>query len=367
MHSQHCYSVRLMKPFARVLRTYPNVPKEAYEGLEALDPDARIPIATVHELLRGAIVLTGDEDIGLKAAAMFEIGDYGALEYAASTAPTGGEALAAIGRYMHLLNDALTFATRIEGERVVIALESAVVLPRAAEDFEMVAFLAAIRVRMGGRVAWPFEAHFSHPEPADTRCYAEVLSAEATVRFDQPVCGFTFPTAALAEPIPSADPRLHVLVRGLADRMLADLPRAESFTERVRERLMEGLASGNVHGTPGGRSAAREHEHPHAPARSRRHELQGAAREHPPQHGAALRRRDRPRAVRDRLPARLLAERRVPPRLQALDRSHPARVPDQQAGLGLPNASAAAAARACRGSRCASRPAGGRRCRPSSG
>lgn len=246
MHSQPCYSVRLMKPFARLLRTYASVPEAVPASIDALDLDARVPVATVHELLRGAIALTNDEDIGLKAAAMFEIGDYGALEYAASTAQTGGEALAVIGRYMHLLNDALTFSIQLEGERAVVVLESAVVMPRTAEDFEMAAFLAAIRVRMGGQINWPFEARFTHPEPADTRAYAEVLGDKATVLFDQPVCGFTFPRVALADPIPSADPRLHLLVRGLADRMLADLPRAESFTARVRERLMGGLASGNV-------------------------------------------------------------------------------------------------------------------------
>src|SRR5262249_37064840 len=112
MESRHCYSVRLMRPFARVLRTYPNVPEEGIAPIEALDAEARLPVATVHELLRGALELTHDEEIGLKAALCIEIGDYGALEYAAFTARTVGQAISVIGRYMRLINDALEYSIR---------------------------------------------------------------------------------------------------------------------------------------------------------------------------------------------------------------------------------------------------------------
>jgi AraC-like DNA-binding protein len=245
MHSQPCYSVRLMKPFARLLRTYPNVPEEVVAPLDALDIDGRVPIATVHELLRGALVLTGDEAIGLKAAALFEVGDFGALEYAASTAQTSGEALATIGRYMRLINDALTFSISVDGELAVANLENAVVLPPAAEDFEVAAFHAAIRARVGALMR-PFEVCFTHAAPADDRAYREAFTELATVRFAQPFTGFRFSRAVLSDRLPTADPRLHALVRGLADRLIADLPRSESFTARVRERLMEGLARGDV-------------------------------------------------------------------------------------------------------------------------
>jgi AraC-like DNA-binding protein len=244
MESQHCYSVRLMKPFARLLRTYANMPPELVAPIEELDPEARIPVATVHELLRGTIAITGDEEIGLKAAEMIEIGDYGALEYAASSAQTSGEALGVIGRYMHLINDALTFSIRVEGERAIVSLDNAVVMPRAAEDFEVAAFYAAIEARAGGSMPWPFEVSFSHPEPATTAAYVRVFSEQATIRFGQPSCGFTFPRQALEDPLPTADPKLHALVRGLADRLLLELPKAESFTARVRVLLMDGLARG---------------------------------------------------------------------------------------------------------------------------
>jgi AraC-like DNA-binding protein len=48
---------------------------------------------------------------------------------------------------------------------------------------------------------------------------------------------------ALDEALPSADPRLHAVIRSHADRLLEELPRVESLTTRVRELLMTGLAS----------------------------------------------------------------------------------------------------------------------------
>lgn len=90
--SQLCFSLRVVIPFVRLLRKLPAVPPEAVEGLDTMDPDARIPIAVVHELMTGAIHLTGDPDLGLKAAREIVPGDYGAVEYAARSAATWGDA-----------------------------------------------------------------------------------------------------------------------------------------------------------------------------------------------------------------------------------------------------------------------------------
>lgn len=245
--SQHCYSARLLRPFGRVLRGYPGVPAEVTASVEQLDIDERVPIAATHELLAGAIAMTGDEDLGLKAAAAIEVGDYGALEYAAGTATHVREALETIGRYMHLINDALTFRLQVEGERAVVTLDSAVVLPRAAEDFEVGAFYTAFLHRAPEQLRdVPFEVLFTHPAPADTGAYVELFGAHSTVRFGEPRCGFSILAAVLDEALPTADPHLHALIRKHADLLLEELPVAASFTARVRELVTAGLASGKA-------------------------------------------------------------------------------------------------------------------------
>jgi hypothetical protein len=103
--TQLCFSARLIAPFVALLRQLPNIPAEVLDPLENMDPDARLPITSVHELLAGAIHLTGDPDIGLKAAREIKPGMYGALEYAARSAATWGDAAATVGRYMRLVND----------------------------------------------------------------------------------------------------------------------------------------------------------------------------------------------------------------------------------------------------------------------
>jgi hypothetical protein len=78
--------MRLRRPFVTLLQRYPSFPAEVLGPLQEMDADERLPIAVVLELLRGAIELTGDPDLGLKAAREISVGDYGALQYAATSA-----------------------------------------------------------------------------------------------------------------------------------------------------------------------------------------------------------------------------------------------------------------------------------------
>lgn len=247
------YSVRLLLPFARLLSRDPRVPREVLSPLETMDPDDRLPITAVHELLDGAIVLTQDPDIGLKAAREIAPGDYGAVEYAARSAANYGDALQCVGRYMRLVNDALRFSVREEGKDALIQLDSTVAMPRAASDFQSAAF------HVSGMNLWQpgmkpvFQVWFTHPAPLDAREYVATFQP-GSVHFSKPWSGFVLPREYLALPTPSADPQLHTLIRKHADAMLAELPRAQSLTERVRDLLAEELSGG----TPTARHIARK-------------------------------------------------------------------------------------------------------------
>jgi AraC-like DNA-binding protein len=241
--SQLCYSARTVVPFVRFLRRLPSIPSELLDPLEAVDPNERIPIAVVLELLAGAIHLSGDLDIGLKAAREIVPGDYGALEYAARSAPTWGDGANLVGRYMRLINDALRFSLHTEGERAVVQLDSVLPLPRASADFQSAAF------HIGSQNFWPsseparFEAWFAHKRPDDIAEYEKTFPG-GVLRFDAPFYGFTFPSDYLQLPTPDADPQLNALLRKHAEAILAELPRAQSLTERVRDLLTKQLALG---------------------------------------------------------------------------------------------------------------------------
>jgi AraC-like DNA-binding protein len=238
-----CFSARLVRPFARLLRGYAQIPQDGLDELESIEPDTRVPIATIHELLAGAEYLTGDPDLGLKAARLIAPGDYGALEYAARSAATWRAAAEAIGRYMRLVNDALRFSMREEAELVSIRLDSTVVLPRASADFQSAAFHVSASHWWPANFQPSYEVWFMHARPADVREYERTF-VDARLRFDAPFCGFVFPREYLDLPVPGADPNLHAVLRKHADAMLAELPRAQNVTERVRDLLAKELGGG---------------------------------------------------------------------------------------------------------------------------
>jgi AraC-like DNA-binding protein len=238
-----CFVLRLVRPFVRLLRTDPRIPQAGLDELDAIDPDTRVPIATIHELLEGTELLIGDPDLGLKAARLLEPGDYGALEYAARSAATWRDACDALGRYMRLVNDALRFSMREDGDLVIVRLDSTVALPRVSADFQSAAF------HISGSHWWPpnlnpiYEVYFAHPRPPDVREY-ELTFVGGKLRFDAPFSGFVFPREYLDWPMQGADPQLHAVLRKHADVMLAELPRAESLTQRIRDLLTQELTGG---------------------------------------------------------------------------------------------------------------------------
>jgi AraC-like DNA-binding protein len=242
--SQPCYAVRLVHPFLRVLRRDPRFPDEMLAPLEALDPDERLPIPMVHELLQGALTMTGDLDLGLKAAREITPGDAGALEYAICSAATFRQGLEVCARYMRLVNDALDFSLRIEDGRAILQLDSRVVMPRTAADFQSAAFhIAGLRSRP--RELDPhYEVWFTHPRPASVDEYGRTFEG-GTLRFDAPFNGFVFDPEYLELPLETADPKLHDLIRKHAELLLAELPRAESVTEKVRDLIAKELEGGD--------------------------------------------------------------------------------------------------------------------------
>jgi AraC-like DNA-binding protein len=238
-----CYSARLVAPFVRLLGRHPAVGPALLGDLPLLNPDDRLPIAAMHELLQGAVALTGDPDLGLKAAREITPGDYGALEYVARSAANWAQAGEATGRYMRLINDALQYSQRIEGDRALIALESSVPMPRTAADFQSGAFYVCTMFSWASESPPEYEVHFMHAEPADTREYAQTFSG-GRVLFSAPWNGFVFPREYLDRPAANSDPKLHTLISQHAEALLASLPRAKTVTEQVRELIAKELGKG---------------------------------------------------------------------------------------------------------------------------
>ena len=233
----------MVRPYARVFRRYPMLPPVFSEPLEALDPDERLPIVPMLEGLRAAVQITGDPDLGLKAAHEIALGDYGAIEFLVNSAADLRAAIELLGRYLPLVNDALEFTLRVTGDRAEVQLDSSIVLPRAAVDFQSAAFYLAT-LRRGEHMVDPnYEAWFTHAAPDQLAEYERTF-APGKLRFGAAWNGFVFDARRLQQPLASADAQLHQVLRKYADVLLAELPKAESLTERVQSLIAGQLASG---------------------------------------------------------------------------------------------------------------------------
>lgn len=237
------YAASMLRPYSKLLRKYPEINAEHLDALDALDADERVPIAGMLELLRATVQMTGDEDIGLKAAREIAPGEYGLIEFTVNSAPTLRQSIDLLGRYLPLVNDALEFSFRVSDNRAIIQLDSRIALPRAAVDFQSAAFYVAALQRDQRAVDPHYKALFRHAAPAQLDEYRKTF-APGEVQFGAAFDGFSFDASILELSPPSADSKLHDLLRKYADHELSELPSSESLTDKVRAIVARSLTDG---------------------------------------------------------------------------------------------------------------------------
>jgi AraC-like DNA-binding protein len=245
VNGQPCYSARLTTAFLAVLRDTGIIPEPALRWFAALDPDERVHVSAVHTMLEATVKISGDELLGVKAAARSSIGDVGIFDFVLSSAATLRAALDNAGRYMRLLNDTLTFTLEVSGDRAIARFENSVVLPRSAEDFQTCGFISTQVPSWPEGMLDDMDVWFRYAPPPSLDAYREVLGP-ARLHFHSPMSGFGFPARLLDEPLRGHDPKLHEVLRRYAESTLAALPQRESVTEKVRRYLVERLATGDI-------------------------------------------------------------------------------------------------------------------------
>lgn len=240
-----CYSARLVLPFVELLAQQPGVTAEALAPFRRFDPDERLAVTRVHELLDAALRFTGDPLLGLKAGRGMAVGHCGAIDYAMRSSTTVGEAIAIAIRYACLVNDVLELDLVVDGERAVLQFASRMVMPRAATEFMLSGFFAThTRTWLGDLSQLECWLPFAQPDGADADEYRRTF-APARVRFAMPCCAFAFDRGELERPLPGADPRFHAVIRKLVEAAVGELPRTQSLTDRVRELAVQELPYGD--------------------------------------------------------------------------------------------------------------------------
>jgi len=243
--SETCVSMRLLRPFISLLKREARAPSYLIEEFEGIQPEQRIAISTALRFLEQAQLLTGDGDLGLRAAREVTRGDYDLLEYLAFSSRTVRQGFQVLSEYIRLISDACTFTLNDRGATAQLCFDSGVPLSRVATDFQVALLYEVLKHWWRHPLERGIAISFRHSAPKSISEYRKTFG-ECNLVFDSSFDGFVFPARILDNQQPSADPRLHDLLRRWADREVSTLRSQPSFSHRVQRILSEQLREGRV-------------------------------------------------------------------------------------------------------------------------
>lgn len=223
----------LIQAFARVLDGHPLVSDQTLAWLRKRSQLKRVGVAQSYQAIAKWVQETRDEDLGLRAGALVQFGEGGALDFAMRSAATLRCSLDVATRHARLWSDALEPKLVLGRRRALVRLDTKLPWPRAAADFIVSAWhINHIGVHLPARAQ--VEVWFAHSRPTSTAEYERVFR-EARLQFDAPCYGIVFDRALVDLPQPSCDPALHVAHCQHLEFMQARLSQQLSFAAQVRE------------------------------------------------------------------------------------------------------------------------------------
>jgi AraC-like DNA-binding protein len=242
-------SVLLVRP---VVLAVGSAGLEAFWGATDLTPqivaddDARISAAQFCVAWSEGMRLTGDRQLALRIATAIPPGAFGIVEYVCRSAPTLGEALRQWVRYLNLLDDAVTVALVVEGDRACLRVERESEAPAPASH-ELCWALVARYARELATVPFRVVAvELAHPAPGDPAAYRKWF--DAPVRFDAERTQLVLPAAALAANLASSDPALLAILTRAADELAKRAASVDPLiTAQVKRVLHDVLRSDEAH------------------------------------------------------------------------------------------------------------------------
>ena len=216
------------------------------------DADGRVPHSAMMKFWNRALVLTGDEHLGIHLAEAAPMQSFEVHAYAMLSSSTLREALRRACRYQRLIHEATDLVFEEGAHEGVLrhALPGGRPVPRHPAEF-----LATLWVRIGRLVTgtpWaPRLVCFAHEQPNAAGEHARVF--QAPVQFSGGFTAMHFPNEILDTSNPHADAHLARLLDRYAEGLLKHIVSRHSPAARLRAWLVEVFSSGS----PTAASAAR--------------------------------------------------------------------------------------------------------------
>ncbi len=201
-------------------------------------PGARVPLATANELLKQAMLLTGESALGVLLGLQMKVSHHGYIGFAAMTARNIGEALLIAERFAPLRSTAINLHLTVEDDAAALSLG-------IDTDLEPLREMALIAVCVGlvqmstavtGKVLTG-RAELAFPKPDYIVRFLPMMGSNVIV-FDQPMNRIVFDAAYLELPLLMADPEATRIALEQCERELAALGEHVQLAGRVR-RIVE--------------------------------------------------------------------------------------------------------------------------------
>ena len=217
---------------------------------------ARIPFYQHAALLDLAAKATENGCFGLDLAAnQGDPRDNGLLVYTALSSKTLGEALKVLKRYFHVLNEAIDVSVEFSPHEVTINYhlsDAGLAAPRQAIEFGAANLVRSLRFLTNSRLR-PVEVKFRHSRNHEIAKFERFFGCP--VRFGTRHNSLTFSRRQLALPLATADKRLHGLLTGYCEEILAN---REDTSPDLRHRVERIIAKLLCRGEAGTEAVAHE-------------------------------------------------------------------------------------------------------------
>jgi AraC-like DNA-binding protein len=256
--------MRVVRPIVAYLRGLEKDVGPLLAGLgidppSLFEPETRIPIRLLFDLLRGGEELARDPDIGLHVAETIDFRIFAQVSFQSeylvaqlfANSATLGEGLARFARYFPIAypSSRLTLTREQGALRVRHQVLGALEIPRAFTDIVIGSTVRAAR-DLSVRPVTVLEIRFAHPEPVSRIEYHRIL--DAPLCFSAGEDAFLLREADLDVPLRTARPTIDGLERH-AQEVLAQMPEVQTFPDQVRALILAELEAGD----PGAAQVAR--------------------------------------------------------------------------------------------------------------
>lgn len=237
-------SVLLVRP---VVSAIGSAGLEAFWGATDLTPqiladdDARLSAAQFCVAWSEGIRLTRDPQLALRIAAATPSGAFGIVEYVCRSAPTLGDALRQWVRYLNLLDDAVTVALVVEGDRAYLRVERESEAPAPASHELCWALLARQARELCARPFRLISVELAHRTLGDVAAYRAWF--EAPVVFGTEHTQLVMAKPSLDASLVSSDPRLLAILTRAADELGRTITTDPTLTAQIKRVLREALRS----------------------------------------------------------------------------------------------------------------------------